>query len=74
MEALQSSSFIKRVPIICCCGWAGGIHCKIVGQSRCIVPQFERVLEECFSSDRLWLRCDMVSNCNEAPFACPLHA
>ena len=30
MEALQSSSFIKRDPIICCCGWAGGIHCKIV--------------------------------------------
>ena len=30
MEALQSSSFIKRDPIICCCGWAGGIHCMIV--------------------------------------------
>ena len=30
MEALQSSSFTKRDPIICCCGWAGGIHCKIV--------------------------------------------
>ena len=34
MEALQSSSFIKRDPIICCCGWAGGIHCKIVVTNR----------------------------------------
>ena len=34
MEALQSSSFIKRDPIICCCGWAGGIHCMIVVTNR----------------------------------------
>ena len=34
MEALQSSSLIKRDPIICCCGWAGGIHCMIVVTNR----------------------------------------
>ena len=34
MEALQSSSFIKRDPIICCCGWAGRIHCMIVVTNR----------------------------------------
>ena len=36
MEALQSSSFIKRDPIICCCGWTGEIHCKIVVTNRAL--------------------------------------
>ena len=40
MEALQSSSLIKRDSIICCCGWAGGIHCMIVLLSSLVLSSF----------------------------------